>query len=106
MDFAVFFSREFTGLHVDSMWTLQGLLMDFAVFLVESYWTPCGLHRDCVICYCIEFTGVPVDSIWTPHEFAEFFCRVFTGLHMDSTWTLQYFLVESLLDSTGDFVIF
>jgi len=55
MDFVVFYSIEFTGLHVDSTWTPYGLNDIFNTLPfptestwspVESMWTPCGLHMD------------------------------------------------------------
>ena len=47
--FTVFFGSEFTGLHVDSLWT------------------PCGLHMDLVIFYYAEFAGTPSGLRGTCH---------------------------------------
>ena len=59
---------------MDSIGTLSYFL---AKSLLESMWTPYGLHRDFVV----------------------FFSREFTGVHVESIETLPYFLVESLLES-------
>jgi len=69
MDFVVFYYIEFTGVHRDSLWTQHGLCSIVLVeSLLDSLWTPCGLHRDFVIFYDTEFTGVSVDSMWTPQR--------------------------------------
>jgi len=47
---------------VDSIGTLSYFL---AKSLLESMWTPCGLHRDFVVFFSREFTGVHGDSIGT-----------------------------------------
>ena len=48
---------------MDSIGTLSYFLVES---LLESIWTPLGLHRDFVVFVSREFTGVHMESMWTP----------------------------------------
>jgi len=58
---------------VDSIWTLQYFTVQS---LVESWWTPCGLHMDSAVFDSREFTGVLLESLWSP-----------CGVPVESIWT-------------------